>query len=318
MALPVLRDRACGQRIDAAVLFHPAVRARAAERLLDHADVFRVAAQRHITAFHAVLGEQRAHRAVGEQDVALRGKQHQPLVHAGGNVVKLRLTAFEFVQLGGDLVVLLIHAVQQGRKLVVRIVFERRVQVERHNRLQKHMGQPAGQQRRHKKRKQHDQHNPRRSRGQGAQRAVRRGRNAQHRAVPQPQRIVIGLLGQRGGQAAGFADPVFQRRGNLRPRGMVFHPAYVALIVVQHRAVFPDQRDAVGIHAADAHEFLPVIVLDDRGNIVALVRQTAAHILRQAGMHRNQQQRGGQQQGDQRRQENTAEYALPHPWSPMR
>ena len=71
-------------------------------------------------------------------DVYKRQEQHKPLIHAGGDVVKLRLTALELVQLRLDLAVLLVHAVQQGRKLVIRIVFERLVQIERHDRLEEH------------------------------------------------------------------------------------------------------------------------------------------------------------------------------------
>ena len=64
---------------------------------------------------------------------------------------------------GNDcLAVLLIHPVQKRRQLIIRIIFERFMQIERHNRRQKHMGQPACQQRRHQQRQQHDEHNPRR------------------------------------------------------------------------------------------------------------------------------------------------------------
>ena len=129
--------------------------------IFNHADVLRIAAQRHVAALRAVLREQCAYRTVGKQNIALRGEQHQPLVHAGGDVVKLRLPALELVQLGFDLVVLLIHAVQQRGKLVVRIVFERRVQVERNDRLEEYMGQPACQQRSHQQRQQNNHHNPR-------------------------------------------------------------------------------------------------------------------------------------------------------------
>ena len=175
------------------------------------------------------------------------------------------------------------------------------MQVERHDRLEEHMGQPACQHRCHQQRQQDDQHDPRRGRGQGAQRAVRCGRDAQHHAVPQPQRIVIGLLGQRVGQAAGFAHALFHRRRNLRARRMVFHSAYVALVVIQHRAVFPNQGDPVRIHPADPRQLLPVVVLDGRSDVAAFIGQPPAHIVGQAGMHRNQQQRRGQQQGDERR-----------------
>ena len=161
VALSVLCDRACRQRVNAPVLFHAAVCALAGQCVLNHADVLRIAAQRHVAALRAVLREQCAHRAIGKQNIALRGEQHQPLVHAGGDVVKLRLSALEFVQLGFDLVVLLIHAVQQRGKLIIRIVFERRVQVERNNRLEEHMGQPACQQRSYQQRQQNNHHNPR-------------------------------------------------------------------------------------------------------------------------------------------------------------
>ena len=93
---------------------------------------------------------------------------------------------------------------------------------------------------------------------------------------------------------------------------MVFHAADIAFIVVQHRAVRTHQSDAVRIDAADAAELLPVVILNRGGDIAAFVCQTAAHIMRQTGMHRNQQQRSGEQQGDQRGEENTAEYALSH------
>ena len=87
----------------------------AAQRRLYHPDIFRVTAQRHIASARAVLGEQRADRTICEQDVPLCRKKDQPFIHPGGNIVKFRLPALEFVHLGIDFMVLFIHAVQQRR-----------------------------------------------------------------------------------------------------------------------------------------------------------------------------------------------------------
>ena len=192
------------------------------------------------------------------------------------------------------------------------------MQVERYDRLQENMGQPAGQKRRHQECEKDDQHNPRRGGRQRAKRTVCRGRNAQHRSVSQTQRIVIGLFRKRCRQSAGFAYAVFQCICDFRTGCMVLHLFRITLIVIEDRPIRIDQCDAVCIHLSNAPQLFPVIILHNRSNIVAFICQTAPHIMRQPGMNRNQQQGCSQQQRDQCGQKNTAEYAFSHPWSPMR
>lgn len=93
MPCAVLLHRTCRKFINAAVPLEFSVRAFAVERLLDHLNVIRIAAQRQIASFRTVMRKQRPRSVIGEQNHALAGKQHQTFVHAGRNVVKLSLTA---------------------------------------------------------------------------------------------------------------------------------------------------------------------------------------------------------------------------------
>ena len=119
------------------------MRAFAVERLLDHLNVIRIAAQRQIAAFRTVMREQRPRSVIGEQNHALAGKQYQTFIHTGRNVVKLSLTALQLVHLRLNFVVLLVHAVQQRRQLVIGFALHRLMQVERFDRLEEQTGQPA-------------------------------------------------------------------------------------------------------------------------------------------------------------------------------
>ena len=66
MPCAVLLHRACRKFINAAVPLEFAVRTFAVERLLDHLNVIRVAAQRQIAAFRTVMREQRPRSVIGE------------------------------------------------------------------------------------------------------------------------------------------------------------------------------------------------------------------------------------------------------------
>lgn len=143
MPCAVLLHRACRKFINAAVPLKFAVRAFAVERLLDHLNVIRVAAQRQITAFRTVMREQRPRSVIGEQNHALAGKQYQTFIHPGRNVVKLSLTALQLVHLRLNFAVLLVHAVQQRRQLVIGFALHRLMQVECFDRLEEQTGQPA-------------------------------------------------------------------------------------------------------------------------------------------------------------------------------
>lgn len=107
MPCTVLLHRACRKFINAAVPLEFTVRAIAVERLLNHLNVIRVAAQRQIAAFRTVMREQRPCSVIGEQNHALAGKQYQTFIHAGRNVVKLSLTALQLVHLRLNFAVLL-------------------------------------------------------------------------------------------------------------------------------------------------------------------------------------------------------------------
>ena len=157
----VLLHRACRKFINAAVPLEFSVRAFAVERLLDHLNVIRIAAQRQIAAFRTVMREQRPRSVIGEQNHALAGKQYQTFIHTGRNVVKLSLTALQLVHLRLNFVVLLVHAVQQRRQLVIGFALHRLMQVERFDRLEEQTGQPACQHSCNQQRQQDDQHNPR-------------------------------------------------------------------------------------------------------------------------------------------------------------
>ena len=135
MPCAVLLHRACRKFINAAVPLEFAVRAIAVERLLDHLNVIRVAAQRQIAAFRTVMREQRPRSVIGEQNHALAGKQHQTFIHAGRNVVKLSLTALQLVHLLVDLQVLAVDAPEQRGELFIGVIFKRMLKVQLVERL---------------------------------------------------------------------------------------------------------------------------------------------------------------------------------------
>lgn len=162
VACAVLGDRAGREGVSAAVFLHFRVCAAARERGLDRLRIGGVPTECQVIPGGAVAGEKAADGVVCEQNVARRGEQHEPLVHAGGDVIKLGLTAAQLVHLHADAAVLAVDAVQQGGKLVICRVFQRVVQVERGNRREKDMGQAAREQGRNEQRQQHHEHNPRR------------------------------------------------------------------------------------------------------------------------------------------------------------
>ena len=292
------------------------MRTIAVERLLDHLNVIRVAAQRQIAAFRTVMREQRPRSVIGKQNHALAGKQYQTFIHAGRNVVKLSLTALQLVHLRLNFAVLLVHAVQQRRQLVIGFALHRIMQVERFDRLEEQTGQPACQQRRDQQRQQDDQHNPRRRIRQCAEHAVRSCGNTQNIAVFQAHRVIKRLLSEGFRQTVVLARAVLLCRRNLRTDGVVLHLGGIHAVVVQHRAVLRDQRQTVGIYRAEFLQLLPDVI--HRRQVAALRHQPLPHVIGQTGVNCQQQQPGRQQQRDKRCEKNAAEYALSHVCSPMR
>ena len=199
VACAVLSDRAGRERPDTAVFLHSRVRASAAERLLDRFDIGRVAAQRQIIAGGLILRKQLMDDIVREQNVAGGGEQHQTLVHACGDVVEFGLTAAQLIHLDADAAVLAVDAVQQGRKLVVCLVFQRIMQVERYDRREEYVCEAACEQRRHEQREQHDEHDPRGRARKGAEGTVGGRGNTQDVAVCETERIIIRLGLERFG-----------------------------------------------------------------------------------------------------------------------
>ena len=174
---------------------------------------------------------------VCEQNVTRRGEQHESLVHAGGDVIKLGLTAAQLVHLHADAAVLAVDAVQQGGKLVICRVFQWVMQIERGNRREKDMGQAAREQGRNEQRQQHHEHDPRRRARKRPESAVRGGGNTQKIAVFEPQRVVIGLLRKGLGKTAVLTDAGFGGLLNFGAAEVVFHAGGAVLVVIEHGAI---------------------------------------------------------------------------------
>ena len=188
--------------------------------------------------------EERLRGGIDVQHRALFVEQHEPLVHAGGDLCEFVCFLPQLGELGVDLSALAVDAPQERRELLIGVVFQRMLEVERVERLDDALGQTAREQAREHEQHDHDEQNGlERSEQQRAHRGAAGGQ-AQHGAVREAARAVNGLLQQRRAVAARAARAGLQRLADLLALKMVLHLRGVRLRVVEHRAVGGDPGDA--------------------------------------------------------------------------
>ena len=110
-------------------------------------------AQRHVPIHrqeilpHAVFRrvQQPSGRRIDAQDDPCLVQQHQTLAHAAGDLLKFLRPAAQLVHLPVDLAALMFHAAQQGRQLLVGLIFQRMLQIQSVQRLRDAPRQPGRQ-----------------------------------------------------------------------------------------------------------------------------------------------------------------------------
>ena len=248
--------------------------------------------------------QQPPRRRIDAEDGARLVQQHQSLVHAAGDLVKLLRPLPQLAHLPVDLAALVLHAPQQRRQLLVGIVLQRMLQIQPVQRLGDTPCQPPGQHaRQDQRRRQHQQNGLQHVQHQHSRRHPDGGQT-QHRAVRQPLGVVHGFLQQRTAVPAALALAGSQRLLYLLPLGVVLHGFRVGLCVVHHRAVRPHPCDAVLV-GLQRTEIVRPVFLHAYGGQTQLVPQLGllhpaeiavqhAHHQRQTGdEHRHAHQQRG-------------------------
>ena len=179
-----------------------------------------------------VRAEERLRRGVDAQDIAVLVEQDESLAHAAGDLREFVGLFAQLAQLRLDLDVLVVDALEQGRKLLIGVVIERVIQIEAVERIDDAPRQALGQHAREDER--HDEHEQQRLEHADGDHADRRAADgdAQHRAVREPPGIVHGLFHERRGVARALARACAQRLTDLGARGVVFKALGIGLGVV--------------------------------------------------------------------------------------
>ena len=130
-------DRAAGldarqvELVDARVAVHPEGAVPAAHGLLDRRAHLNTAlnGQEILPDAGRIRVEQLLRRRVDAQDRPAVVQQHQPLLHAAGDLGKLVGPALQLAELAVDLVALAVDAAQKRRQLLIGIVVQRVLQI---------------------------------------------------------------------------------------------------------------------------------------------------------------------------------------------
>ena len=188
--------------------------------------------------------EEFGRRGIDAEDHALFVEQDKPLPHVADDRGKLVLPAAQLGDLRINLPPLHLDVREQGRELVVNVVIERMLEVERIHRLDNLFRHALCQHRRQNQRG--GKHDADRLQHPDHQRRYGRvaDRNAQHAAVLQPLGAVDRAFEQRGRGAHALAVTGCQRIADLGARGVVFQRIRAFVCVVQHRAVCADPGQA--------------------------------------------------------------------------
>ena len=192
-----------------------------------------------------VGAQHRLCRRVDAQHRAAVVQKHKPLGHAGGDLLELLRAAAQGAHLLVDLPPLVLQTAQQGRQLLVGLVFQRVLQIQAVQRLHDPLGDAAGQQAGQDQRRSDDQQDGLEHPQQHGSRGDAAGGQAQHRAVRQTLGVVE-HFGEHGvAVTAGLTGAVGQCLPHLLALGVVLHGRGIGAGVVEHHAVGTKPCDAV-------------------------------------------------------------------------
>ena len=242
---------------------------------------------------------------VHAEDGAAVIHQYQALGHAGGDLFKLLGPAAQRTQLIVDLTPLVLQSAQQGRKLLIGVVFQGVLQVQgvqgAGDAAGHAAGQNAGEDQGHGDDRQDGGEHTQKQHAHGDA----AGGQAQDRAVRQAAGVVEGLFQQSGAVTAGLTGAVGQGLTDLLALGVVLHGRSVSLRIIEHRAVGAKPGDAVivgvqlgqiGLAVAGLHgrsgdgQLIPELLLLD----MAEIGVQCAHDNDQTGQqHRKPHRHGG-------------------------
>ena len=223
----------------------------------------------------AVRAEQLLGRRVDAQNRPLFVQKHQALLHAAGNLGKFVVFPPQLLQLAVNLPALAVDAVEQRRQLLIGVIFQRGLQIQRLQRRHDTAGNPAGQHiGQNQSRQKHQNDGLQHPHDQHAQSGAADG-NAQDRAVREPACAVEGLFQQGLGIAGAFAAAALQSLPDLLPVGVVLHGLRVGAGVAEDPAVGVDPGQTIILRvqtlqivaAAQLHslrrkaQFIPELVL---------------------------------------------------------
>ena len=200
--------------------------------------------QKILSDARRICAEQRPRGGVDAQNMAVPVEQDQTLAQIVGDLLEFVGLLPQRAKLAADLLMLLVDAPQQGRKLLVGVVFQRMLQVEPVERVGDLLGHRRGEyDGKHQRRKEDEQH-----RLEQAQRQRRSGGaadgDAQYGAVVEALRLIKQFFRQRVGRAGAAAVAGGKGLLNLLAVEMVFHGFLVGSGVKEHRAVLIDPRQA--------------------------------------------------------------------------
>ena len=232
---------------------------------------------------------------IDAQNRLLVVEQDESLVHIRRDLHEFVRTLLQFGELMPDLLMLMLDAVEQGRKLGIRLVFERLFQIQLVERLDDAAREPMRQHRReHERQQQHEQDRLQNSKQHGADRRVAHG-DAQHRAVVQPLGVVARFFRERFGIARALAAPGLQRLLHLLAPGVVFHRLGGGLRVAEHGAVGGDPRQAVAV-GLDLLEIVLAVLLHRDGRQLQLIGELPLLNAAVVFIKHRQQQHGADEQ----------------------
>ena len=306
-------DAADVQLIDLAVPLNAQLAVPVCKGIADRAvDLVRAVDREKIVADAVLVGRKEVgSRRIDAEDRALFIEQDQPLLHIADDRGKLVLSAAQLGNLLINLPPLHLDVRQQRGQLIINIVVERMLEVERVHRLYDLFRHALCQHcRKNHCRRKHDEDRLEHPDHQGRHRRMA-DRNAQHIAVRKPLCAVDRALQQRCRGAHALAVAGCQRVADLGTRSVILERIRVFVRIVQHRAVRADQgqaavfirerlqiRRAAGLHCTSRQrQLIAHLILLHGGEII--VQRT-----------HDQNDRG--EQHDRCRKQNRSEYLFRH------